>query len=539
MCNKIRNIFLLFSLLSQCFLFAGTALADGVYIPDRAFRKLPGIPTQRAILSYKDGIETLIIESSLNAEGQSFGWILPLPAEPVEIRKTPLELLNVFSNHTEPEIYHEYAGSVLIAFVVLTTFCMIYILMRNSFMTILILVLFGLMILGAIIPRCMPQLGRGHDINEAARSPGVDMTKHVEIGSYEVSVLRASRADELNRWLGNNDFATIPPSGNSIVADYIRQGWVFAVAKLKRQGGGLSTPHPLLVKFPIAKPVYPMRLTALAEGKVFLHLFVVGNGKAKLGGGGDRPTVEFIDKYVFLDQEKEDARYKVFEGKSFHQILSHPYAGQILWPECVVTRYAGSLAPSKIVDDYSVTFSNFTPYRVQYYSKQGAVTKAASYMLLIWGLGLISASLLAKRKGKLYVLLHILLPTLCVCVLGVGLLYVMFPKIEVTTVKAHMASKSRVAQIQIRALSRALDKYASDMHNYPTTAQGLDALISSRMTQWPYGPYYQGSIPKDPWNNPYHYESPGQHSPYDLYTYGEDNEPGGADESEDIFANPL
>lgn len=86
----------MFILFALAFLVSTNAIySDGIYLPERAFQKIPEIPTQRAIISYKEGIETLIIESSVSAEGQSFGWVLPLPVGPTEIGKAPKELLDL------------------------------------------------------------------------------------------------------------------------------------------------------------------------------------------------------------------------------------------------------------------------------------------------------------------------------------------------------------------------------------------------------------------------------------------------------------
>jgi general secretion pathway protein G len=526
---NMGKLFVIFSVLLAVLLSAATVSADGVYMPDRAFRKLPAIPSQRAILSYRDGIETLIVESSLDAEGQSFGWIIPLPAEPLEFRKAPPELLNVFSNNTEPEITHESPKTPLVIFFLMSLFFVTHIFFGVRLYS-LVAVSCILLLVAALVGPKLAKQGAGLS-HKTARIEGVDVKKHIDVGSYEVSVLKAARADDLNTWLEKNDFAEIPPPVASIVNEYIKERWVFIVAKLKREEGGLSIPHPLLVRFPTAKPVYPMRLTALAEANVFLRLFVVGDQTAILGAGSvdhnaDRPTVEFIDKYSPLTQKREEPRYDVFKGKTFHQFLSHPYAKEVLWPDCVVTALAGVVSPAHMTEDYTVAFRSFEPFRRQYYSTQGAFAKAFSYGLYIWGLALIIASLLVNRKGKAYVLTRIMLPSLCICIVGIGLIYLNLAKIKVTTDSGFKSSRAGVAQLQILNLASALDKYKKDTGEYPTTAQGLDALISNPGARGWNGPYLKDTIPKDPWNNPYHYQSPPvQHSrdirgSWYLYKYG-------------------
>lgn len=84
----------------------------------------------------------------------------------------------------------------------------------------------------------------------------------------------------------------------------------------------------------------------------------------------------------------------------------------------------------------------------------------------------------------------------------------------------------------IRVLESALQLYKLDNFTYPTTAQGLRALIEQPTTEplaknWKPEGYVKADQLKDPWGNDYRYESPGKHGEIDIYTYGEDNAPGG------------
>jgi general secretion pathway protein G len=92
-----------------------------------------------------------------------------------------------------------------------------------------------------------------------------------------------------------------------------------------------------------------------------------------------------------------------------------------------------------------------------------------------------------------------------------------------------------VARAQIDSLGKALDLYRGDVGSYPTTEQGLQALLTSPdgVDRWQ-GPYLQKQVPLDPWNRPYGYKSPGDHGDYDLYSYGADGQPGGKGEDVDI-----
>ncbi len=97
--------------------------------------------------------------------------------------------------------------------------------------------------------------------------------------------------------------------------------------------------------------------------------------------------------------------------------------------------------------------------------------------------------------------------------------------------------KQAAAKAQIELLGQALDQYRLDTSHYPTTEQGLNALLTNPGDDKWDGPYLKKSgIPLDPWGKPYIYESPGQHGDYDLYSYGRDGKPGGDGEDKDIVS---
>ncbi len=97
-------------------------------------------------------------------------------------------------------------------------------------------------------------------------------------------------------------------------------------------------------------------------------------------------------------------------------------------------------------------------------------------------------------------------------------------------------SKTAAARAQVELFGASLDQYKLDVGSYPTTAQGLDALVRNpNVNNWA-GPYLKkNTVPKDPWGNPYQYACcPGQHGDYDLWTFGADNAPGGDGENADL-----
>ncbi len=97
-------------------------------------------------------------------------------------------------------------------------------------------------------------------------------------------------------------------------------------------------------------------------------------------------------------------------------------------------------------------------------------------------------------------------------------------------------ARSDTASIQLAALEQALDLYRLDVGGYPSTEEGLRALLTqpAGADGWN-GPYLDGeTVPADPWGNPYVYRMPGADGAYDLYTLGADNRPGGTGENAPI-----
>jgi len=93
------------------------------------------------------------------------------------------------------------------------------------------------------------------------------------------------------------------------------------------------------------------------------------------------------------------------------------------------------------------------------------------------------------------------------------------------------------AKQDIQNIVTALSLYKLDNFAYPSSEQGLDALVSKPSGQ-PDAPNWKGPYldraPKDPWGRPYQYQRPGQHGEIDVYSFGADGKPGGDGEAADV-----
>ncbi len=104
------------------------------------------------------------------------------------------------------------------------------------------------------------------------------------------------------------------------------------------------------------------------------------------------------------------------------------------------------------------------------------------------------------------------------------------------------ADEARIKQVRtdFRTIETQLKLYKLDNFRFPTTEQGLEALVEKPSIdpipkQWNKEGYLD-KLPKDPWGNTYLYNAPGEKGPYEIYTYGADGVAGGADTDKDIYS---
>jgi len=124
-----------------------------------------------------------------------------------------------------------------------------------------------------------------------------------------------------------------------------------------------------------------------------------------------------------------------------------------------------------------------------------------------------------------------LIELLLVMVILTVLAAVVVPKFTKRSEQARITA----ANTDISNLEVALDAFEVDMGRYPTSTEGMKALVDepsgTKTSSWK-GPYIRRGIPNDPWGNPYIYTIPGKHntSGFDLYSYGTDGQDGGGDD---------
>lgn len=375
-----------------------TALADGIYIPPKAYRKLPAIQSQRALLKWKDDQETLVIASTLDSESQSLGWIIPLPAVPGEIAKADPGALKTLSFCVQPRITHDLSEEARFAtlsalFAILAVATLLFRKQRlGDLLALLLLLLFLFLLFGLLMP--VYSLG-----GSSVRKPSsLRVEKTAKVGSYEIAVLSAKKVNDLNLWLAGNGFSSFPDAANAIVAKYIKENWVFAAIKLTREGTGSNTPHPIQMTFPSKDAVYPLQLTAVAGSAPMFELFVLGVKRAN----SELLRTEFCDLYakmVWELQRKE--RKEDFLAIKSNQGIGQPDICKLMWDGCVLTKLSGVISPANMGNDLKVQWSDYQPCREHLYSVKGARTESCIWFVSLFGACVIVTLILHRKRIKM------------------------------------------------------------------------------------------------------------------------------------------
>lgn len=133
-----------------------------------------------------------------------------------------------------------------------------------------------------------------------------------------------------------------------------------------------------------------------------------------------------------------------------------------------------------------------------------------------------------KKNERGFTLIEMIVVMVMIALLASLVAPKLFPKLG--------KGKHSAAKTQIELLGQALDHFRLDTARYPTTQEGLNALVNNPgIEKWD-GPYLKKSLPNDPWGRSYVYESPGTHGEYDLRSYGRDGNQGGEGEDKDVVS---
>lgn len=135
-----------------------------------------------------------------------------------------------------------------------------------------------------------------------------------------------------------------------------------------------------------------------------------------------------------------------------------------------------------------------------------------------------------KQRARGFTLVEIMVVVVIIGILGA----LVVPKLLGRTGEARVTA----ARTDIATMMQALKLYKLDNQRYPSTEQGLQALVTKptagpSANGWKEGGYME-KLPKDPWGNPYQYLSPGIHGEVDVFSLGADGQPSGTGEDADV-----
>jgi hypothetical protein len=375
---------------------------------------MPSIQAKRALVSWKDGRQILVVESALTGGGKEFGWIIPLPSIPDRIEKSSSGLFDTLYMSLHPKIIHDKkksftAVACLGGMVFFIAFTIIVLRIRAGWKRALLFAVVFLILLAVALPGLM-----------SSSNTGQQQVKHIKVyrrnkvGNYAISVLTAGSGVDLSQWLSDNKLAAIPGEGIPIVDSYIKKGWCFAAVKFSRDSKGPAVPHPLAFRFKSKKPVYPLQLTRLGAAEIPLELYVAAPGRVGHKNLSTRYSAEFVfseNAPVVHHSEKAIGYHSRGEAA-----LGHPEALKFLPGNCWITRLRGKLNRDQMKDDLYLEFRKNKFIRRTLYDSASAWQMAGILGFFVLSIStsillIIKRSSLGRKEGRAYGIKHILLPS--------------------------------------------------------------------------------------------------------------------------------
>ncbi len=424
------------ALLALLFMTA-SCWADGIVIPPTALPVTVRIPDQRALIQFASGVERLVVETRFTGAGTNFAWVVPLPSPPV-IEEASTGLFPTLQCLFQPRLRHEMpryfqlflgllAGGYLLRFVrrgspmngldvlaclgvalavfapaplrgvgsIMVLLCLLRVVdcvrvgARNSDFNVLyvVLILFlGFMLVGLLSPTLSRSAGMSTSPTQV-----VSIIDRKMVGVFETTTISSRDPAALQAWLKANGFAA-PANCAQAIASYVKDGWVFVAAKIRRDDPTLqtATPHPLSFTFKTEKAVYPMRLTGINNGPVQIDLYVFGPDRAKAPHFKVERCVNPVYPKLPLHHGIESVSEGDFSPKPEYMQIVHPLLRKWVDGSPVATKMTATLSPADMSDDVWISWAPFSEKETFLFSHEAAWIYA-----LNWGAGAITVSLLA------------------------------------------------------------------------------------------------------------------------------------------------
>ncbi len=226
---------------------------------------------------------------------------------------------------------------------------------------------------------------KGMAAASSSSAPAVSVLARQVAGIFETTTITSKDPAALQTWLRENGF-TISTNSEPVIASYVRDGWVFVAAKVRRDkpDAETSTPHPLSFTFKTEKPVYPMRLTGVDNGPLQVELYVFSRWRAEAAHFKVEDCTQ--PSYPPLPSASIDgwSRWSPETPSIVHPLLRKWVGGAP-----VVTKLTARLTPEQMRKDVWLEWTAFSEKRTRLFSRDGALTSS-----LNWGVGALAATLL-------------------------------------------------------------------------------------------------------------------------------------------------
>ncbi|UCG15869.1 MAG: DUF2330 domain-containing protein [Phycisphaerales bacterium] len=461
---------------------------DSVFADGKFFRRLevadePGIRAQRAVIAFKDGIETLIVQSDVEGEDTSYGWLLPLPAKPTSIEPCQANSLNALGGVVQPEIAdtpRSFLAFSIVFMLILVAACIDHVRLkaRGTVRTSPARVLLGVVVVLLLAMLLLPSL----IITRGGLSGGVDVLQTVKAGVYDVTIIKGQTGEAVRDWLASNGFAS-PPSASAIIQDYVSSGWCFLAAKVSPEASGTSTHHPLKVAFPTSQAVYPLQLTGSDGDPVRLDLFVIADRRAS--AAAMRTWV--CDSYGRGEHYHRFEEFvcevpPIYKGRQrpFSRI-GIPAVSELMWPGCVVTRLHARLDASDMREDLSLRWLAPKPMRVTLHGLGGAVAWSAAVGAIALGLSFAWFTRTAVKRGWSWQMLirrRLVFAVLAGLLMGAA----RYATLETVPMKATGRQELR-SMVALSAHRHALQQLAANLPESPFPVAYRDLLMASESSE--------------------------------------------------------
>lgn len=322
---------------------AALARADGAFVSTQA---PVAIPDQRVILVFAEGRERLVIDTAFEGVPGEIAWIVPLPA-PATIAPVSPAVFRTIEVVAAPEIENRERGWWHVgAYMLVVVVAVILFPFRVT----------KLRALAIAVALYLPVYFLwAHSIGV---THGFGVLDRGEIGDYEV----ATAVDDAGSLVAGLDRNGFKPSAEvrGVLEGHERDGWVFAVARLRSRGSG-GRARPLSFEFETKEPVFPLRLTAAQGVPAKLKLHVFSNRRARC----DALDVASCFRIV----TNEDAYVLRQLGPA--RDISQPELLDLIWGSTVVTTFRGESGPGAARDP-RISFEPYEPILPRVHSKGAA-----------------------------------------------------------------------------------------------------------------------------------------------------------------------